>query len=115
MDRAAAGLEPDPCPDVHLLCRAYARVTPPGPDAKGKMNGSAALDIRPHRRYVVEKAAARQACCRRKSSLLYSHFKWSLHRIRDGPKKVGENRHIDSSHRFFLNLDVLKVYFATDL
>ncbi|MFR3290027.1 MAG: hypothetical protein ACLTSG_06975 [Lachnospiraceae bacterium] len=40
------------------------RVTPPGPDAKGKMNGSAALDIQPHRRYVVEKAAARQACCR---------------------------------------------------
>ena len=23
----AAGLEPDPCPDGHLLCRAYARVT----------------------------------------------------------------------------------------
>jgi len=32
--------------------------TTPGPDAKGRMNGSAALDIRPHRRYVVEKAAA---------------------------------------------------------
>jgi len=29
------------------------------PDVKGKMNGSAALDIHPHRRYVVEKAAAR--------------------------------------------------------
>ena len=27
-------------------------------DAKGKMNGSAALDIRLHRRYVVDKAAA---------------------------------------------------------
>jgi len=33
-------------------------VTPPGPDVKGKMNGYAALDIRPHRRYVVDKAAA---------------------------------------------------------
>ena len=56
MDRTTAGLEPDPCPDGHLLCRAYARVTLPGPDTKGKMNGSTALDIRPHQRYVVEKA-----------------------------------------------------------
>ena len=58
MDRTAAGLEPDPRPDGHLLCRAYARVTPPRLDVNDKLNGSATLDIRPHRRYVVDKAAA---------------------------------------------------------
>ncbi len=40
MDWTAAGLEPDPRPDGHLLCRAYARVTPPWPDVKGKINCS---------------------------------------------------------------------------
>ncbi len=59
MDRAAAGLEPDPCPDGHLLCRAYARGIPSDLYVKGELNGSAALDIHPHRRYVVDKAAAR--------------------------------------------------------
>jgi len=58
-------------------------VTPPGPDVKGKMNGYAALDIRPHRRYVVHKAAAGLACYRPESILLYSHLKWCLHRIGD--------------------------------
>ena len=58
MDWAAAGLELDPCTDDNLLCRAYARVTPPGVDVKDNMNGFATLDIHPHRRYVVEKAAA---------------------------------------------------------
>ena len=58
MDRTAAGLEPHSCTDGHLLCRSHARVTPPVPDVKGKMNGSAALDIHSHWRYVVEKAAA---------------------------------------------------------
>ena len=42
-------------------------MTPPGPDVKGKMNGYAALDIRPHRRYVVHKAAAGLACYRPES------------------------------------------------
>ena len=58
VDWTAAGLEYHPRPDGPLLCRAYARVTPPVADVKGKMNGYAALDIRHHRRYVVEKAAA---------------------------------------------------------
>ena len=39
------------------FCETYSTL-PRSPDAKDKMNGSAALDIRPHRRYVVEKAAA---------------------------------------------------------
>ena len=46
-------------------------------------NGYAALDIRPHRRYVVHKAAAGLACYRPESILLYSHLKWCLHRIGD--------------------------------
>ena len=40
VDWTTAGLEPDPRPDGHLLCRTYARVTPPWPDVKGKMNCS---------------------------------------------------------------------------
>lgn len=59
MDRMVTGLEPDPCPDVHLFCRAHARVTPPDLDVKGKMNDSATLDIHPHQRYVINKVAAR--------------------------------------------------------
>lgn len=59
MNRTAAGLEPDPYSDGYLLCQAYARVTPPEPDVKDTMNDSATLDIHHHRRYVIEKAAAR--------------------------------------------------------
>ncbi len=54
-----------------------------GADVKGKINGFAALDIHPYRRYVVTKAAAGQACCRHILILLYSHLKWTLHRIWD--------------------------------
>ena len=36
MDWTAAGPEPDPRPDGHLLCRAYARVTPPEPGWQGQ-------------------------------------------------------------------------------
>ena len=61
MDWTPSRLEPDPCPDGDLFCRSHAGVTPPGADVKGKMNGFAALDIHPHRRYVVDKAAAGQA------------------------------------------------------
>lgn len=42
----------------HLLSRAHAHVTLPELDVKGKINGSAVLDIQTHRRYVVDKAAA---------------------------------------------------------
>ena len=41
MDWAPSGLESDPRPDGHILCRAHAGVTPPGADVKGKMNVSA--------------------------------------------------------------------------
>ena len=54
VDWPAAGLEHDPCTDGDLLRRAYARVTPICLDVKGQMNGFAALDIHPHRRYVVD-------------------------------------------------------------
>ena len=47
------------------------------------MNDFTALDILPHRRYVVDKAAAGQTCSRRKFILLYLNHKWSLHRILD--------------------------------
>ena len=68
-------------PDGHLLCRAYARVTPPGPDAKGKMNGSVALDIRPtgvmllKRRQPDEPAAALDKFCSiRTLNRVYTEF-----------------------------------------
>ena len=67
MDRSPARLEPDPCPDVHLFCRAHARLTPPGQDVKGECTASAALDIQPHRRYVVEQVAAGFPRCRPES------------------------------------------------
>ena len=50
---------------------------------KGKMNDFTALDILSHRRYVVDKAAVRRTCSRRKFILLYLNHKWSLHRILD--------------------------------
>ena len=34
-DWAPSGLESDPRPDGHILCRAHARVTPPGADGQG--------------------------------------------------------------------------------
>ena len=64
MDRPAAGLEHDPCTDGDLLRRAYARVTPLCLDVKGQMNGFAALDIHPHRRYVVDIGGRRSCRCR---------------------------------------------------
>jgi hypothetical protein len=54
MDGQAAGLELDPRPDGGILRRPDARVTPSVPDVKGKP--FAALDIRPRRRYLEEKA-----------------------------------------------------------
>ena len=83
MDWTAAGLEPDSRPDGNLLCRTHARITPLWPDVKGKMNGSATLDIHPHRRYVVVKTAAGFTACRPESILFYFHHRWSLHRIWD--------------------------------
>ena len=50
---------------------------------KDKMNGFAALDIHPHRRYDANKAAAGKTCCCLESILLYLHLNWSLHRIWD--------------------------------
>lgn len=50
--------------DGGLFCRAYARVTLLVPDVKGKINGSAALDILLPQRYVAEKAAAEFPGCR---------------------------------------------------
>ena len=47
------------------------------------MNDFTAFDILPHRRYVVDKAAAGQTCSRRKFILLYLNHKWGLHRILD--------------------------------
>lgn len=64
VDGTAAGLESDPCPDGDLFCRAYARITPQGTDPKDKMNGSAALDSQPLRRYDANKTVAGQTCCR---------------------------------------------------
>ena len=64
MDRPAAGLEHDSCTDGDLLRRAYARVTPLCLDVKGQMNGFAALDIHPHRRYVVDIGGRRSSRCR---------------------------------------------------
>ena len=58
MGGATAGMGADPSRDGAILCRDDARITPLGPDVKGKMNGFAALDIRSHRRYVVVKTAA---------------------------------------------------------
>ena len=60
----AAGLEHDPCTDGDLFRRAYARVTPLCLDVKGQMNGFAALDIHPHRRYVVDIGGRRSSRCR---------------------------------------------------
>ena len=64
VDRPAAGLEHDSCTDGDLLRRAYARVTPLCLDVKGQMNGFAALDIHPHRRYVVDIGGRRSSRCR---------------------------------------------------
>ena len=64
MDRPAAGLELDSCTDGNLLRRAYARVTPLCLDVKGQMNGFAALDIHPHRRYVIDIGGSGLTVCR---------------------------------------------------
>ena len=69
----ATGLEPDPRSVGNLFCRSYARVTPLWLDVKGKMNGFAALDIHPHRRYDANKTAAGLTCCRTVITSLYSH------------------------------------------
>ena len=50
-----AVLEPDSRLYGHLFRRAYARVPSQRLDAKGKLNGFAALDIQPHRHYGVKR------------------------------------------------------------
>ena len=59
----------------------FIRVTPLCLNVTGKMNGFAALDIHPHRRYVVDKAADGQAaaapykfCSILSSNGLYTEF-----------------------------------------
>lgn len=37
--------------------------TPLWQEVKGKINGSTALDIQPHQRYALDKAAAGSTCC----------------------------------------------------
>ena len=64
VDGSAAGLEPHPCAVVHLFRWAYAGLTPAAEECQGYMNGFAALDIPPCRRYVVVKATAGFAVCR---------------------------------------------------
>ena len=64
VDRLMAGWKPDPCSDGDLLRRADARITPLCLDVKGKMNGFAALDIHPHRRYVADMGGRRICRCR---------------------------------------------------
>ena len=66
----------NPCTDGDLLRRAYARVTPLCLDVKGQMNGFAALDIHPHRRYVIDIGGRRSSRCR-----LHINFALFLHSL----------------------------------
>ena len=81
MDWTPSRLEPDHAQMAIYFCRSHAGVTPPGADVKGKMNGFAALDIHPHRRYVVGKAATdkpaaatNKLCSIRTRNGLYTEF-----------------------------------------
>lgn len=53
--------------------------------AKGKMNGSAALDIRPNGVMLLKRRQPDFLGCRPEQILLYSHLKWCLHGIWDCP------------------------------
>jgi len=83
MDRTSAGLELDPRPNNHLICRAYARATPLEPDVKGKICGFVAFDIPSRRRDALSKEAAGFPSCLLEYTLFYLHSKWSLHKIWD--------------------------------
>ena len=49
------------------------------------MNGFAALDIHPHRRYVVDIGGRRSSRCRLHTNLPYSCTHWTLHKIWECP------------------------------
>ena len=100
MDRPAAGLEHDSCTDGDLFRRAYARVTPLCLDVKGQMNGFAALDIHPHRRYVVDIGGRRSSRCRLHINFApYLHSLDFTHKIWECP--TGHPRSARKSRIFF--------------
>ena len=55
------------------------------------MNGFAALDIHPHRRYVVDIGGRRSSRCRLHTNLPYSCTHWTLHKIWECPLGSGKS------------------------